>query len=118
MKGLYAEMQAHYKSTKARSRMQGKLIIERIRTDGGWPKLKAKAAATRHWSSFAVCLAQKCFDGTDHGRRMLAVAQLLDRFYQILNAEGRFFGGCQNGIERAREKSVRIIRAVVYRSSA
>ena len=45
---LYQEMQAWYSRTREKSRVQGKLTIERVRTSGGWPKLKAKAAATRH----------------------------------------------------------------------
>ena len=39
-----------YKDTKFRSRLQGVLAVERLRTSKMWPKLKAKAAATRHLS--------------------------------------------------------------------
>ena len=42
------------KANKSMSRVQGKLTVERLRTDGGWPKLKAKAAATRHLVHFAL----------------------------------------------------------------
>ena len=69
--------------------MQGKLTVERVRTKGGWPKLKAKAAATRHLSTFALYLATTYDDGSDHDRRMIAVCQLLDRFYQIIDKEGQ-----------------------------
>lgn len=87
---LYKEMQAHYKSTRETSRLQGKLKVERIRTSGGWPKLKAKAAATRHLARFALKLALDHNDGTVHNRRRLGVAQSLVDFYDIIEREDMF----------------------------
>ena len=82
------------------SRLQGKLTWERLRTTGDWPKLKAKAAATRHLSKFSLMLAVEAddalpADATDeqkhHSRRRRAVNQLLVHFYDILSKHGRYF---------------------------
>ena len=88
---LKKEMDLWYKDTKEKSRVQGKLSVERIRTKGGWPKLKAKAAATRNLSKFALHLALKYkrerpLKEAAEDSRMIAVAQLLVRFYEILDA--------------------------------
>ena len=38
-KRLHESIQAWYTKTKETTRMQGKLTVERLRTDGNWPKL-------------------------------------------------------------------------------
>ena len=70
------------------SKLQGGLTVERVRTSGGWPKLRAKAAATRHLANFALELVREF--GRAEDRKVLAVCQLLCRFYDILNAEPMF----------------------------
>ena len=87
---LMESMQTWYKKNKTTSRVQGNLSVERIRTSGNWPKLKAKAAATRHLAKFAHELAATHDDGTPHDRRRLAAMQCLVRFYEILASEGQF----------------------------
>ena len=77
---LYEDMNSWYtRSAKARSsKLQGKLTVDRIRTEGGWPKLKAKAANTRHlavdaldvWKRFSTLVSA-------NDRMILAVCQLL-----------------------------------------
>ncbi len=71
---LNEELVAWQKRNKATSRLRGSLKIERLRTTGGWPKLKAKAAATRHICEFALELAQR---ECTADRRIIAAAQLL-----------------------------------------
>ena len=88
---LYSAMQAHYKESKETSKIQGKLTVERIKTKGDWPKLKAKAAATRHLATFALHLIRKYGDGSLHDKRVLGVCQLLCGFYEIIRDEGMFF---------------------------
>ena len=87
---LFAHMKSWYKGWKPSSRLQGKLSVERVRTQGGWPKLKAKAAATRHLAEYALLLMQEF--GTPEDRPVLAMSQLLCRFYQILSDESMFLG--------------------------
>ena len=70
--------------------MQGKLSLDRIKTSGGWPKLKAKAAATRHLAPFALGLAIEHDTGSPRDRRRVAVAQLLINCYNIIHDEGMF----------------------------
>ena len=87
---LEARLKAHYKSTKATSQVQGKLNLERIKTSGNWPKLKAKAAATRHLSLFALELAIEFDSGSPHDRRRVGVAKCLHEFYGLIGAGGMF----------------------------
>jgi hypothetical protein len=85
--GLAADLKSWYKSatkeTKA-SKIQGTLTYERIKTSGDWPKLKAKAAATRHLSRYAAYLAAKYDSGSTHDRRRRAVSETLVAFYDIV----------------------------------
>ena len=57
---LDRNIQDWYKTCERRpSKVQGKLTWERLKTSNDWPKLKAKAAATRHLSRFALEEAKK-----------------------------------------------------------
>ena len=61
--------------------------MDRIRSkQNNWPKLKAKAAATRQLAPFALHLA------TVHlpDRRIRALCQLLCEFYQMMDSQGMF----------------------------
>ena len=93
IKNLYKHMNDWHKNNKTcKSKLQGTLTVERIRTSGGWPKLKAKAAQTRHLSKYAFHLI--CTFGTtsDYDRKVTAVCQLLVRFYEMLDNEAKFLG--------------------------
>ena len=79
-----------YKSNRVTTQLQGTLTAERIRTSGGWPKLKAKGAATRHLAGFALFLVQTYCGASEEDRCMLGVCQLLVRFYDILQSESQF----------------------------
>lgn len=85
---LYADMKEYTK--KDSSRLQGKLTIERIRTSGDWPKLKAKAACTRHLSFYARSLCERFNSGSVHDQRRLALCKLLCQFYTAVESEGMF----------------------------
>lgn len=85
--GLQREIDAWYRGQSKKikaSKVQGRLLYERIKTTSDWPKLKAKAAATRHLSRFALVLAEQHNSGSLHDRRRLAVMQLLVEFYDIV----------------------------------
>ena len=87
VKGLEDAVNAHYKETREASRLRGRLTVARLRTDGGWPKLKAKGAPIRHLASFAWALAQQHL-----GVREAAVSQLLVRFYELISGPDMFLG--------------------------
>lgn len=82
---LQERMDAWYKRHSVDSRLRGKLTKERVRTSGKWPKLKAKAAQTRHLAPFARELAEEFLDV-----RCQALCQLLCRFYEVLASQGMF----------------------------
>ena len=82
---LDTSMAAWYKANRVTSKVQGKLTKEGIRASGQWPKLKAKAAATRHLAPFALQLAQAHL-----GARQRAICQLLCEFYSLLDTQGMF----------------------------
>ena len=79
--GLQLELKQWYKTNKHACKIQGELSWSRIRTQGDWPKLKCKAAASRHLTQFAVFLAQKYLS---HNAYTVGVCQLRCRFYSIL----------------------------------
>ena len=85
-------MQQWYKDLKAKpsSRVKGTLTVDRIRTKGGWPKLAAKAAATRHLAAVALNLAQDFGLPEKEERQILGLRQLLVRFYEIIDSEFQF----------------------------
>lgn len=91
VKSLDRELVKWYRDHPTAARIQGKLTPERVRTQGDWPKLKCKAAATRHVAPFIVQLARAAPDvDTPHGQRRLALAGAMDRFYDILAESPRF----------------------------
>lgn len=90
IKLLAANLDRWYKDTKCKSRLQGALSVDRIRTSKGWPKLKGKAAQTRHLARYALHLMRTFGGRTDHDKRVLGVVQLLVRFYEICDAESMF----------------------------
>ena len=89
---LFAHMNAWYKKVKEKTKLKGKLTVERLRTKGDWPKLKAKAAATRHLARYALQLCFEFASTAAEDRQMVAVCQLLVRFYEIMESESQFLG--------------------------
>ena len=83
--GLRAALAEFYTRTRCQKKMQGKLTIDRIRTQNAWPKLKAKGAVTRHLAPFALQLAESYL-----GVREQMLCRLLVRFYDLLREEGHF----------------------------
>ncbi len=91
--GLHGDIQEWYKSQPSSvksSKIQGEVTYERIKTSSDWPKLKAKAAATRHLSRYALHLCQRYGSVTEHDKRRLACADLLVRFYDIIEGCSEF----------------------------
>lgn len=88
IKRLDKHLRGWYSRTRCESHVQGKLTVDRVRTSGGWPKLKAKAAATRHLAAYALHLARTF--GRAEDRLVIAVCTLLCEFYSILENESMF----------------------------
>ena len=87
---LNEDLKSWYKGKKDIYKLQGKLEVSRMRTSSGFPKLKGKAAGTRHLSGYLVDLCTRYNTGSEHDSRRLAIASLLHRFYTILKEEGFF----------------------------
>ena len=80
------EIRAWYRQKGEKSRLQGKVSLARLRSSGGYPKLKA---ATRHMASFTLELAaRQCACPSE--RCVLGVVQTLVEIYHILEEEGMF----------------------------
>ena len=92
---LHDDLQAWYKREKVSSRLKGKLTVARLRGDDGFPKLKAKAAATRHMLPYAINLMERFAvtrgdsNKKTHDDRATLVLTYLQRFYGILYDEGQ-----------------------------
>ena len=71
-----------------------------MRASGDWPKLKAKAASTRHLAEYALNLATR-FARLDspndavklHDELSIGACQLLVEFYQLLSRESTILSG-------------------------
>ena len=89
-----------YQRTKCDCKIQGELTLERIRAaSSAWPKLKAKAAATRKPMPFAleIALSFATSDRSDSElydveQTMIEICRLMVRFYECLDTESQFFG--------------------------
>ena len=88
---LNRRLKRWYSAHKVESRLQGQLVEDMLKSAGGWPKLRAKGAATRNMAAFAQCLAREFASGSERDARKCAVNDALVEFYQILQQEGRFF---------------------------
>ena len=86
-----ADLKKWYEGKKDKVKIQGKLTFERIRTKADWPKLNAKAAATRHMAHYALDLAQRYNSGSTHDKRRLVCCQFLVSFYTNCANHGRWF---------------------------
>ena len=91
------DLKLWYKRTRSKYRLQGRLTAERVRASGDWPKLKAKAAATRYLAAYALDLALRFarVESLDeftrnHDQRSIAVCQLLVEFYDIIARESQY----------------------------
>lgn len=97
VKALQADIKAWHKANGRKLALEGKLTPQRVRTSGDWPKLKAKGANTRHLVPYTLALAQANNSGNDHDNRRVALCQILDRFYTILESEGRWLSEAAKG---------------------
>ena len=87
IEGLDKAMRQWYSehTVEVSTRIKGKLTRDRVKTSGGWPKLKAKGAMSRHVVPFALELARSHLDA-----KVVAVCQQLCSFYQLLATQGMF----------------------------
>ena len=90
IKALSEDLKLWYKKNPSETRIRGKLSVDRLRSSSGFVKFKGKAAETRHLVPYAVDLAVRCDDGSEHSARRIAVVRLLNRFYIILNENDMF----------------------------
>jgi hypothetical protein len=88
---LWKRLKQWYQDTKCNRRIQGKLTLERVRTSAGWPKLKAKGAATRHLIRFCVFLMETYSDGGNEDLKILNLCKLMARFYDLIESQSQFF---------------------------
>ena len=88
---LDANLRAWQKTKKTQRPLQGKLTKERLRSDSGYPKLKAKGAQTRYLAEYALYIAKLYDTGSVHDRRKVAVAQQLCRLYELMRISSQFF---------------------------
>ena len=61
-----------------------------MRGTSSWPTLKSKAANARHLAPYALELVLKYGTGSTEDNKILAVAQLLVRFYELLNENSMY----------------------------
>ena len=87
---LQDHLSAWYKRTKCKDRLRGKLGVEDLRKQGEYPKLRAKAAATRHLAPYVKDLITEFCTDDIHEKRMKRLIELLCQFYEILNSESMF----------------------------
>ena len=87
VKRLQQHLNDWYRRTRATSKLQGAITLERLRTDGGWPKLKAKAAATRNLADYALELMETYGNAGIEDDMAKSICRLLVRFYTILREE-------------------------------
>jgi hypothetical protein len=91
-----------YKRTNCKSRLAGPLTLERVRASGEWPKLRAKAAQTRHLARYALYLMvtfgqmNSLDDFTKlHDSLALGVIQSLVSFYELLDTSGEHLSSAE-----------------------
>lgn len=84
---LSSEIEEWHRTTKTKSKLQGDLTPERLKSTSGYPKLKAKGAATRHLMEFVHMLAVKYLSDD---RRIAALTFVLVKFFKLIESEGMF----------------------------
>ena len=87
---LYEDIQKWYSRTKCPSRLQGKLTVERVRAKSGYPKLKSKANQARHLAFYVLEIMVAHSRGDERDRHLVAVCQMLVRYYEVLNSESLY----------------------------
>ena len=92
---LWSDLKLWYSNNRCTSRLQGELTKERVRASGQYPKLKAKAAATRHLAKYAYDLLCSYGDPThpvwgEHDKLARALCQMLVQFNDLIMANSQF----------------------------
>jgi len=98
VKNMASHLAQWYKDTKTSYRLRGEVKMETIRQDG-WPRLKAKAAAARDLSKYALYLLLNYGDKLLQGKPwadaelMTSLCRLLVRFYELIAIGDPFLCG-------------------------
>jgi len=88
---LDADLRAWEKDTKCKTRLQGPITVQRLKTDkSGTVKLKAKGAQTRHLASYALVVAKRFSTGAEYDRTKIAICQLLVKLCNIMATSSMF----------------------------
>lgn len=93
VEALERDMKTWGKANKVTTRIQGQLTKERIcpkDTGSGYPKLRAKGAATRKLAEYSLELARRFNTGSTHDLLRLGVNETLCRYYNVLSTQGQF----------------------------
>ena len=91
---LNKELKDWNKANGVDSKIQGGLTVERLRPSkntSGYPKLKAKAAATRHVARFSLWIAQRWNSGSTHDELKVAINEIIVRLYEMFATSSQFF---------------------------
>ena len=81
---LWQHLYAWYKRTNCEYRLQSKLTESNLRSESGFPKLKAKAAQARKLAPYLLSLAEEFFTEADDEQLMLVIIRCMVRYYDIL----------------------------------
>lgn len=85
VKALEKMMKQYEKDQGVTNRWRGKLTVDRVKTSGGWPKLKTQAAVVRGLAPFCLHLSQ-----TYLTVKHAWLCQMMVRFYELLDSEPLF----------------------------
>jgi hypothetical protein len=80
VKELNQHLVAWYKRVKCKNRLRGELTVDDLRKSGEYPKLRAKAAATRHLAPYVNELMTEFCTDDIHERRMKRLIEIQCQF--------------------------------------
>jgi hypothetical protein len=87
---LNDHLQAYYKATKEKHRVDGRVTYGRVKRSGDWPKFLGKAASTRRLVHYALKLAIDFDSGSEHDKLRRGAAEAIVRIYEIFTSEPMF----------------------------
>lgn len=82
---LWTNLTRWYNQTKCPYRLQSKLTDRNLRSQSGFPKLKAKAAQARKLAPYVLMLVNTYFSNDcDEERLMSVIVRCMNRYYEIV----------------------------------
>ena len=80
------EIEAWHRARRQQSGLRGKLTLQRLKSESGFPKFKGKGASVRSLLPFALDLARR-----EHLEdRIIGIATYLNEFYDIIHQQSLF----------------------------